>query len=144
MIVVLRDTNQISVRLFLYLFERNPMAETIENKNEEFSMQTLQQTAAAEVKQEPETSQRVELNSLAMLRTHDSDEQMAEHMKRNLEHSHRQKVDLSEELDRQRVVGHSLGQSLAQETINIPEQNKPQPKLTPATAPASPAPRPHM
>ena len=39
------------------------MAETIENKNEEFSMQTLQQTAAAEVKQEPETSQRVELNS---------------------------------------------------------------------------------
>ena len=107
------------------------MAETIENKNEEFSMQTLQQTAAAEVKQEPETSQRVELNSLAMLRTHDSNEQMAEHMKRNLEHSHRQKVDLSEELDRQRVVGHSWGQSLA-------------PKLTPATAPASPAPRPHM
>ena len=108
------------------------------------SKEMLQQTVAAEVKPEPETSQRVELNSLAMLRTHDSDEQMAEHMKRNLEYSHRQKVDLSEELDRQRVVGHSLGQSLAQETINIPEQNKPQPELTPATAPASPAPRPHM
>lgn len=120
------------------------MAETIENKNEEFSMQTLQQTVAAEVKQEPETSQRVELNSLAMLRTHDSDEQMAEHMKRNLEHSHRQKVDLSEELDRQRVVEHSLGQSLAQKAVDISEQNKPQPELTPATAPASPAPRPHM